>query len=84
MKGVAQRAGTGLLAALGYGGRFFTLEVISASSAFLYFVGLLTHVNYFLFTEFGFPCCLGKYETDAADVQFNFGDNAPGPRFCRL
>jgi len=43
MKGVAQRAGTGLLAALGFGGRFFTLEVISAPSAFLYFVGLLTH-----------------------------------------
>ena len=41
--GVAERARTGLLAALGFGGRFFTLEVISASSAFLYFVGLLTH-----------------------------------------
>ena len=43
VKGVAQRAGTGLLAALGFGGRFFTLEVISTPSAFLYFVGLLTH-----------------------------------------
>lgn len=43
MKGVTERAGTGLLAALGFGGCFFTLEVISAPSAFLYFVGLLTH-----------------------------------------
>jgi hypothetical protein len=43
MKGVTERAGTGLLAALGFCGCFFTLEVISAPSAFLYFVGLLTH-----------------------------------------
>ena len=43
VKGVAQRAGTGLLAALGFGGRFFTLKVISAPSALLYFIGLLTH-----------------------------------------
>ena len=35
-------------------------------------------VNYFLFTEFGFPCCLAEYETDTADVQFNFGDRAHG------
>ena len=41
--GVAERARTGLLAALGFCGCFFTLEVISAPSAFLYFVGLLTH-----------------------------------------
>ncbi|MBT6449590.1 MAG: hypothetical protein HOK62_02575 [Verrucomicrobiales bacterium] len=41
--GVAERARTGLLAALGFGGRFFTLKVISAPSALLYFIGLLTH-----------------------------------------
>ena len=41
--GVVERARTGLLAALGFGGRFFTLKVISAPPALLYFVGLLTH-----------------------------------------
>ena len=41
--GVAERARTRLLAALGFGGHFFTLKVISAPSALLYFVGLLTH-----------------------------------------
>ena len=41
--GVVERARTGLLAALGFGGRFFTLKVIRAPSALLYFVGLLTH-----------------------------------------
>ena len=43
MKGVRERAGAGLLAALGFRGHFFTLKVISAPSALLYFVGLLTH-----------------------------------------
>ena len=41
--GVTEMARTGLLAALSFGGRFFSLKVISAPSALLYFVGLLTH-----------------------------------------
>ena len=41
--GVPEMARTGLFGALGFGGRFFTFEVISAPPSFLYFVGLLTH-----------------------------------------
>ena len=43
LKWVVKRAGTGLLATLGFDGRLFALEIVCAPSAFLYFVGLLTH-----------------------------------------
>ena len=39
----AQSEATGLLAALGFGVRLFAFEIVCAPSAFLYFVGLLTH-----------------------------------------
>ena len=43
LKWAAQWAATRLLAGLGFGVRLFALEIVCAPSAFLYFVGLLTH-----------------------------------------